>query len=106
MKDHPPVVRFVGYDAQASEIPTDHPIVTTLSNTYKELTGRDPIISGRQGAADTRFLNQYADTPTVIFGPGSTAVMHANDEYVSIEDYLTAIKVMALCIHDWCQPAE
>jgi acetylornithine deacetylase len=106
MKDHPPVVRFVGYDAQASEIPTDHPIVTTLSNTYKELTGRDPIISGRQGAADTRFLNQYAATPTVIFGPGSTAVMHANDEYVSIEDYLTAIKVMALCIHDWCEPSE
>lgn len=106
MKDHPPVVRFVGYDAQASEIPTDHPIVETLSNTYKELTGRDPVISGRQGAADTRFLNQYADTPTVIFGPGSTAVMHANDEYVSIDDYLTAIKVMALCIHDWCQPAE
>ena len=106
MKDHPPVVRFVGYDAQASEIPTDHPIVTTLSNTYKELTGRDPVISGRQGAADTRFLNQYADTPTVIFGPGSTAVMHANDEYVSIEDYITAIKVMAICIHDWCGTAD
>jgi acetylornithine deacetylase len=31
--------------------------------------------------------------------------MHANDEYVSIDDYLTAIKVMALCIHDWCEPA-
>ena len=34
MKDHPPVVRFVGYDAQASEIPRDHPIVKTVSNTY------------------------------------------------------------------------
>jgi acetylornithine deacetylase len=28
--------------------------------------------------------------------------MHANDEYVSIDDYITAIKVMALCIYDWC----
>lgn len=102
MKDHPPVVRFVGYDAQASEIPRDHPIVTLVSDTYTELTGKQPIISGRQGAADTRFLNLYADTPTVIFGPGSTAVMHSNDEYVSIEDYITAIKVMALCIYDWC----
>ena len=54
------------------------------------------MISGRQGAADTRFLNIYGDTPTVIFGPGSTAVMHADDEYVSIDDYMTAIKVMAL----------
>lgn len=102
MKDHPPVVRFVGYDAEASEIPGDHPIVETLGRVYQEYTGKAPVISGRQGAADTRFLNKYADTPTVIFGPGSTAVMHANDEYVSIDDFITAIKVMALTIHDWC----
>jgi acetylornithine deacetylase len=102
MKDHPPKVRFVGYDAQASEIPADHPIVQTVSRNYTEVTGRQPEISGRQGAADTRFLNLYGRTPTVIFGPGSTAVMHSDDEYVSIDDYLTAIKVMALSIYDWC----
>jgi acetylornithine deacetylase len=27
--------------------------------------------------------------------------MHADDEYVSVEDYMTAIKVMALSICDW-----
>lgn len=102
MKDHPPKVRFVGYDAQASEIPVDHGIVQTVANAYTEVTGRQPVISGRQGAADTRFLNLYAGTPTVIFGPGSTAVMHADDEWVSIEDYITAIKAMALSIYDWC----
>jgi acetylornithine deacetylase len=106
MKDHPPKVRFVGYDAQASEIPTDHPIVQTVSKNYTEITGKQPEISGRQGAADTRFLNLYGHTPTVIFGPGSTAVMHSDDEYVSIDDYLTAIKVMALSIYDWCGAAE
>ncbi len=102
MKDHPPVVRFVGYDAQASEIPRKDPIVETVSRCYTEVTGKQPVISGRQGAADTRFLNLYGKTPTVIFGPGSTAVMHADDEYVSIDDYLTSIKVMALAIYDWC----
>ena len=102
MKNNPPKVRFVGYDAEASEIPRRHPIVETVSQNYKAVAGRDPEISGRQGAADTRFLNRYADTPTVIFGPGSTAVMHANDEYVSIDDYMTAIKVVALSICDWC----
>jgi acetylornithine deacetylase len=102
MKDHPPTVRFVGYDAQASEIPVDHPIVSTVSRNYTEVTGRQAEISGRQGAADTRFLNLYGHTPTVIFGPGSTAVMHSDDEYVSIGDYITAIKVMALSIYDWC----
>jgi len=102
MKDHPPVVRFVGYDAEASEIPVEHPIVNLVSQVYTEVTGKQPVITGRQGAADTRFLNSYGNTPTVIFGPGSTAVMHCNDEYVSIDDYITAIKVMALSIYDWC----
>lgn len=102
MKDHPPKVRFVGYDAQASEIQRDHPIVGLLCRNFKEITGRDAEVSGRQGAADTRFLNLYGNTPTVIFGPGSTAVMHSDDEYVSVDDYLTAIKVMALSIYDWC----
>jgi acetylornithine deacetylase len=102
MKDHPPTVRFVGYDAQASEIPVDHPIVSTVSKNYTEVTGQPAEISGRQGAADTRFLNLYGQTPTVIFGPGSTAVMHSDDEYVSIDDYIAAIKVMALSIYDWC----
>jgi acetylornithine deacetylase len=106
MKDHPPTVRFVGFDAQASEISQDHPIVGLVADKFREVTGREPIISGRQGAADTRFLNEYGETPTVIFGPGSTAVMHANDEYVSVDDYITAIKVMALCIYDWCEPAK
>jgi acetylornithine deacetylase len=102
LKLHPPKVRFVGYDAEASEIPRNHPIVETVCRNYKEITGRNPEISGRQGAADTRFLNRYANTPTVIFGPGSTAIMHADDEYVSIDDYMTSIKVMALSICDWC----
>lgn len=102
MENHPPVVRFVGYDAEASEIPHDHAIVDTLSRIYTEVTGKEPVISGRQGAADTRFLNSYGATPTVIFGPGSTAVMHSDDEYVSIDDYITSIKVMALSIYDWC----
>jgi acetylornithine deacetylase len=108
MRDHPPVVRFVGYDAEASEIARDHPIVNIVGGVYKELTGKEPTISGRQGAADTRFLNSYGETPTVIFGPGSTAIMHANDEYVSIDDYITSIKVMALSIYDWCnsEPLE
>ncbi len=102
MKNHPPKVRFVGYDAEASEISRNHPIVQTVSRTYTEITGKEPVISGRQGAADTRFLNSYGSTPTVIFGPGSTAIMHANDEYVSVDDYITSIKVMALSIYDWC----
>ena len=49
------------------------------------MTGQEPEISGRQGAADARFLNGFGRIPTVIFGPGPTSQMHANNEWVSVE---------------------
>ena len=46
------------------------------------MTNTIPIISGRTGGSDTRFLINYGNTPTVIFGPGSTSQMHAIDGHV------------------------
>lgn len=102
LKDHLPTVEFTGYFAEPSEIPVDHPIVTTLSSSFRAVALRDPILSGRLGAADTRLLNTYGETPTAIFGPGPTEQMHATDEWVSIDDLILATKVLALTILDWC----
>jgi acetylornithine deacetylase len=99
---NPPTVRFTGYFAEPSEIPVDHPIVKSVSKSFKHVTGKEPIISGRLGAADTRFLNKYGNTPTVIFGPGMTEQMHAVNEFVNVKDLITATKVMAVTILDWC----
>ena len=87
---------------EPSEIPEEHPIVKAVSKEYIEITGRNPVISGRMGAADTRFLNSYGGTPTVIFGPGETGQMHAVDGWVRIEDFITATKVLASTILNWC----
>jgi acetylornithine deacetylase len=103
--DHAPEVSFFGYDARAAEIETEHPIVRTVAQSYEEVTGSAPEISGRQGAADTRFLIE-AGIPTVIFGPGSTAQMHANDEWVSVHDLHDATKTIALSIANWCGVGE
>jgi len=102
LKQHPPEIKFTGYFAEPSEIPVSHPIVQTVSHNFKGLTNKDPIISGRNGAADTRFLNKYGETPSVIFGPGLTEQMHAIDEWVQIDDLMIATKVLALTILDWC----
>ncbi len=100
--EHAPEVNFVGYFAEPSEIPTDSPIVKTLAGQFTDIMGKEPVISGRQGAADIRHLNTYGNTPTVIFGPGLTEQMHANSEYVLVEDYLYAIEILANTILDWC----
>ncbi|HHX50283.1 MAG TPA: M20/M25/M40 family metallo-hydrolase, partial [Clostridia bacterium] len=79
------------------------PIVKTLSRNFTEVLGREPIISGREGAADIRFLNSHGQTPTVIFGPGMTEQMHANNEWVNIDDLLQSTRILAQTILEWCQ---
>jgi acetylornithine deacetylase len=107
MRNHPPVLTTEGgYVAAGAEIPRDHPIVQTVQRAYETALGEPPIMGARMGAADTRFLIRQADTPTVIFGPGVTAQMHAMNENVPVDNLLGATKVVALAIHDWCSQAK
>jgi len=105
-KNHPPEVVFNGYFAEPSAIPANSPIVETLCKNYESVIGEKPSITGRQGAADIRHLNTYGHTPTVIFGPGRTEQMHANNEWVSIEDYINSIRVLSCTVLDWCGLSE
>lgn len=102
LRSHPPVVIFEGYCGDSAEISPNHPIVTTLSEKYEAVTGESPSITGRQGAADTRYLIRYGRTPTVIFGPGRTEQMHATNEWVDLDDVVAATKALALTILEWC----
>ena len=102
LKDHQPEIKFVGYCGDPAEIDPHHPLVELMTESFREITGEEPSITGRQGAADTRYLINYGQTPTVIFGPGLTEQMHANNEYVKVDDLITATKVMALSIIRWC----
>lgn len=104
-KNPPEVTTEGGYVAAGAEIPVDHPIMETVSQSFEGATGEQPVISGRMGAADTRFLIREGNTPTVIFGPGVTDQMHAVNEHLPLENLITATKVIALAIHDWCNEA-
>jgi len=102
LRENPPAIKYTGYFAEPSEIPVDHDIVKSLKSAYETALGVTPSVSGRTGAADIRFLNKYAHTPSVIFGPGPTDQMHATNEYARIDDLIAATKVYALTILDWC----
>jgi acetylornithine deacetylase len=80
LAEHPPEIVFTGYFAVPSEIPVDSPIVQTISRKFRELTGQEPEISGREGAADIRFLNLPGQTPTVIFGPGKSKPKYKSEK--------------------------
>ena len=85
-----------------AEISPDHPIVRTMIEKFKQIMGKPPKVTGRQGAADIRYLIKYGQTPTVIFGPGLTEQMHATNEWVDTDDVISATKILALTIMDWC----
>jgi acetylornithine deacetylase len=102
LRDNPPEVAFEGLIAPGAEIPADHPIVETVKQAFEDATGTSPVVSGRKGGADTRFLIPDGRIPTVIFGPGITPQMHAMNEHMPVENLIIATKVMALAIHDWC----
>lgn len=106
LRVHPPEILFTGYFAEPSEIAVDAPIVRTLIEQYQTLMQKEPVVSGRRGTADIRHLNQYGHTPTVIFGPGLTEQMHANNEWVCQRDYLNAVRILAHTIAAWCGIAE
>ncbi len=92
--------------AAGAEIPTDHPIMNTVSEMFEWATEHTPVYSGRMGAADTRFLIRQGNTPTVIFGPGVTDQMHAVNEFLPVTNLVTATKVIALAIYDWCNQSK
>ncbi len=106
LKENPPEVIFTGYFAEPSEIPVRSPIVQTLCHNFRAVAGKDPMISGREGAADIRFMNRYGETPTVIFGPGMTEQMHANNEWAAARDLIEATRILALTIIEWCGVEE
>jgi acetylornithine deacetylase/succinyl-diaminopimelate desuccinylase-like protein len=39
----------------------------------------------------------------VLYGPGHIANAHTVDEFIDLEDVLTATKVLALAIDTWCE---
>jgi acetylornithine deacetylase len=40
--------------------------------------------------------------PAISYGPGDLRVAHADDEYVMIDEVVTACKTFAVAAMDWC----
>ena len=102
LKDHLPKVTFKGYYAEPAEVDPNFPLVGAIGNVYKRVMSQDAVVKGHDGAADTRFLINYGETPTVIFGPGTISQMHADNEWVSVDNLINTVKILALTVLEWC----
>ena len=102
LKHNPPEIEFTGYYAEPAEISPEHPICQTLARSFKSVTGKSAVIKGHDGSGDSRFLIKYGNTPTAIFGPGTITQMHADNEWVKVDDVISTTKVLAAAILNWC----
>jgi acetylornithine deacetylase len=102
LREHPPRVEWWGGQFEPARIPTDHPIVHAVSRAFDDVTGRAPRVEGMPYGADMRLLVNTGDTPAVIFGPGDVRRVHRPDEYVPVDELVTATQVLALTALRYC----
>jgi len=97
--EHKPVLRFLHYD-DAYVYPKEHALLATLCNAGKDILGKQ-MATGPMSACDARHLGNQAGIPCLICGPGNGPA-HAANEFVSAQDYLDYIKLLALTVYRWC----
>ena len=100
-KDHPIKIVFL-HHRNSSKSDPDHPIVDVLRNAERTAQGKYPQVVGAPYGSDMDMLVNQGRIPTVIYGPGSIAYAHKADEKISIEEFISSVKTLALCIYRWC----
>jgi acetylornithine deacetylase len=76
--------RATGAKLKAEAIPADHPLVLRAVEAYKRALGKKATISACPGVTIAMVLIGM-DIPAIIFGPGSVAQAHTEDEYIEID---------------------
>lgn len=96
----------VGYAVQeAASNPSsygavDHDMVGLLARAGEEVTGRKPLAIPGLGATDAKFW-RYHGVPAFVYGVGPATMAAAVDERVSVDEFLSVIKVHAAAVWDY-----
>ena len=102
LRDHPPRVEWWGGQFAPASIPVDHPLVGAVGDAFRDASGRDARLAGMTYGSDMRLLVNQGGTPALLFGPGDVRQAHRPDEYVPLEDLVTAARTLALLALRFC----
>ncbi len=99
LKSNPVVFEWY-QDCAPFETETDSELVIKMADSCEKMAGKR-VISGMTAGCDARHLTGIANVPTVVCGPGTIHNAHVVNEYLSVEQYLSAIGVYADMIRSW-----
>jgi acetylornithine deacetylase len=102
LQQHPPELIWFEGQFESGETPQDAPIVTTIADCHARTVGKPPVMQGVTYGSDLRLFTNHGKIPAVLYGPGSVANAHTVDEYVDLEEVISATKVLALIVATWC----
>lgn len=105
-RHHPARIEWFGGSWLPGNIDEGHPLIGSLSGSYQKVKGTSPVIEASPWGTDGGILSTVGDTPTVVFGPGTTEAAHDSDEYIVLENVFEAAEIIAMTIMDWCGVAE
>ena len=104
LSKHPPHVEWLLH-WPPGEISPDHPICKTTGKSHQEVTGSQAKIQAMPAVTDVAFLDK-AGIPSIVYGPGDVMQAHTIDEFVAVDQLITATKTLALTAMDWCGVTE
>jgi acetylornithine deacetylase/succinyl-diaminopimelate desuccinylase-like protein len=89
----------------AAEAPADSRVAAIARLATSAETGATPLDAGFTGITDARFYINDARIPAIIWGPGSLTVAHTADEWILVDDLVTAARAYARCFVAFCGAA-
>lgn len=102
LREHPPRLEWFEGQFESGETPADHPLIEQLVRAHQQVTGLSPTLRGVTYGSDMRLFTNHANIAATHYGPGDVAMAHAANEFVPIEEVVTATKVVASLIARWC----
>jgi acetylornithine deacetylase len=101
LRAEPPGLEWFEGQFEPGETPVDAPIVAAISAAHRAVTGASPIVEGVTYGSDLRLFTNHAGMPAVLYGPGHVEQAHTADEWIAVDEVVTACKVIALTVASW-----
>ncbi len=104
LREHRPRVEWLSRMIRGTEVPVEHPLYQTVSGAIEAVTGIQPRNYPLHPGSDIRNPTLHSGIPTVGFGPlsGDSTQIGGWDEWIDVEDYVRALKVVGSIIVNWC----
>jgi acetylornithine deacetylase len=98
LKDHPVQVEWFEGQFEPGETDAEAPILAQLAKAHHDITQQDLVSHGVPYGCDLRLLTRYANTPTVLYGPGNVLNAHTANEHIALDEIVTATEVLTMLI--------